>query len=295
MTNPLEACGGEPPDAGSPVGDPATSQSNALFVLGAADPEMNAIEALLESLAIPHMRATVRGKRVYPANAYRATAPTVALEALARGGHVYLVECVDPAPPGAVRIDHHRPGDRGYGRPPPEFWSASSLGQTVAALTGDLKLSVEVTPRMRLIAAADHCLGDAYAGHCPGVTPDALLRWHVASRAAFERRDPAAVLEDLRTTHEVLQTAPRVTLAGDLEVVDVRHQRVPELLIAAARDGQCVLSAVTTRDGRTKVGCLVGSQAQITAFMQEWAPAHGLVDLYGDPVRGFAGAYVPKI
>lgn len=26
--------------------------------------------------------------------------------------------------------------------------------------------------------------------------------------------------------------------------------------------------------------------------MQSWAPAQHLVDIYGDPVRGFAGAYV---
>src|SRR5690606_18284778 len=32
------------------------------------------------------------------------------------------------------RIDHHRPGDPGYGKPPIKFFSASSIGQVIAEL-----------------------------------------------------------------------------------------------------------------------------------------------------------------
>src|SRR5690606_24433639 len=38
-------------------------------------------------------------------------------------------------------------------------------------------------------AAADHCLGAAYRGECPGVDPDALMHWRVAQRATFQGRD----------------------------------------------------------------------------------------------------------
>jgi hypothetical protein len=263
-----------------------------LFVLGAADPEMHAIEDLLAGLHAPFVFATVGRNRVYPGNAYRAAMPAAAMAALRSGNDVYLVECIGDAPRAARRIDHHRPGDPGYGQPPAGFWAASSIGQTVATLRTQLARDIVVTPGMRLVAAADHCLGAAYRGECPGIEPDALLAWHVASRAAFERRPGEALLRDVEASRSALRHAPRIVLAPDIEVADMRTQAAPELLLAAAREGQCCLSAVKVRDGRTKIGCLVGSPRQVSAFMQSWAPAQHLVDIYGDPARGFAGAYV---
>lgn len=280
-----------PPDPGADVARSGDAAPRALFVLGAADPEMHAIERLLTAVRAPFVYATVRGKRVYPANAYRARLPPDAEALRLRGTRIYLVECVDPAPPGARRIDHHRPGDPGYAHPPATYWQASSIGQTVRALSDEGVATVPITPEMRMTAAADHCLGAAYRGDCPGVEPQTLLRWHVASRAAFERRTTADILADITATQRVLQQAPRVQLAAGCLTADVRDARVPELLLAAASAEQCCLSAVVARDGRTKIGCLVGSPAQITAFMKEWAPAQGLIDVYGDPLRGFAGAY----
>lgn len=264
-----------------------------LFVLGASDPEMHAIERLLSRAGAPSVHAAIDGKRVYPANAYKAKPPREAIALLRNGGRVYLVECVGRAPQGALRIDHHHRGDPGYGRPPAQYWQASSLGQTIAALADSLDSHVAITPELRMVAAADHCLGAAYAGACPGVDPDALLRWHVASRAAFEQRSSDAVLHDVEATRIALRTAPRIELAHGVFAADVRAAPPAELLLAAAREGQCCVSAVTARDGRTKIGCLVGSEAQVTSFMHTWAPAHHLVDVYGDPVRGFAGGYVP--
>lgn len=265
---------------------------NALFVLGAGDPEMQAIEALLHHLDIPLLRATVNGKRVYAANAYAAELPQPALELLGAGGRVYLVECIGHAPTGVVRIDHHFPGDPGYGLAPDQFWRASSLGQTVRILAEELGIAVAVTQDMRFVAAADHCLGAAYRGLCPGVDADALLAWHIASRVGFEKRSEAAVRRDVAATRETLRNAPRVVLAPGVWAADVRGRQVPELLISAAREALCCLSEVVTRAARRKVGCLVGSPQQIHAFMELWAPAQGLVDIYGDPMRGFAGAYL---
>src|SRR5690606_8892557 len=51
------------------------------------------------------------------------------------GARVYRVECDGPViPAGAQVIDHHRPGDPGFGKSPAEFMSASSIGQTIAEL-----------------------------------------------------------------------------------------------------------------------------------------------------------------
>lgn len=93
--------------------------------MGAADPERAAIEKLLTDAGVRWSLATVDGRPVHPGNAYRAVCPA---------GVTHAVECCDVLPPGVVRIDHHRPGDPGYGRPPEGFLAASSIGQVVAEL-----------------------------------------------------------------------------------------------------------------------------------------------------------------
>lgn len=237
-----------------------------IWILGAPDPEMEAIERLLvtagEHVAHAGFLDGARGfRRCRPDEAYRATVHqhvTVCEYAHDIGETTwYLVECSERTPDvcPVVRIDHHRPGDPGFGLPPSEFLRASSIGQVVAELarlgvslgeshgcghyecdelcrrgifrrwlqldptggrdpewirrtnvghqwrvctvsageTGDdggpdcgewVAISIEIA----LCAAADHCLGAAYRGECPGVDPDALMRWRAETRAAFQRR-----------------------------------------------------------------------------------------------------------
>jgi len=103
------------------------------LILGASDPEMTAIEDLGRQVGAEIRYAlSARGERVRADEAYQA----VALDApLPDGTTVYAVECDGPAiPADAVRIDHHRPGDPGYGRPPAEFLPASSIGQVISVL-----------------------------------------------------------------------------------------------------------------------------------------------------------------
>lgn len=214
--------------------------STLTLILGAPDPEMQAIEDLGRQVGAKIRYAlSARGSRVRADEAYQA----VALDApLPSDGTVYAVECDGPAiPPDAIRIDHHRPGDPGYGRPPAEFLPASSIGQVIAELARlgpeirDGRLVVGLLPwratscdytalagvqwarahwsddprdhwegwivaarssdRERggapwasipydywLAAAADHCLAAAYRGECPGVDPDALMRWRVEAQ-----------------------------------------------------------------------------------------------------------------
>ncbi len=214
-----------------------------LWILGAADPEMEAIEALLHECGERVAYALDdRGQRVHAGNAYRCMPLDHDLPAddQSHPETVYWVECdVDDAHsrvtdgPGLRRIDHHRPGDPGHGQPPAEFLPASSLGQMIVELAklGRLPRSwhfsspgpadragslyyhghrdaeaiggeirgcgprvwqieqaaecagsacslVGLVPRdLVLTAAADHCLGAAYHGECPGVDPDELVRW----------------------------------------------------------------------------------------------------------------------
>lgn len=66
-----------------------------LWILGASDPEMAAIERLLAALGEEYAIASVDGQRVHPGNAYRATHPDPSVW---RGREVVMVECgYDPA------------------------------------------------------------------------------------------------------------------------------------------------------------------------------------------------------
>lgn len=252
-------------------------QSKRLWVLGASKPEMDQIAHLLTECGESVTYAVGQdGQRVHSENSYRAVgtvAPDGTRPDLDWDTIVFLVECDG----GSLRdslgitfaearsghpgrefrvIDHHRPGDPGYGWPPREFLAASSIGQVIAELakTGALRRAIpkeheiaywmashdnlpvaeynemlrtqwfwsrqEEMPgpdpyasagtiargvsflydgycvavrrndfyferRVALIprpliyaAAADHCLAAAYRGECPGVDPDALMRWH---------------------------------------------------------------------------------------------------------------------
>jgi hypothetical protein len=142
-----------------------------------------------------------------------------------------------------------------------------------------------------LVAAADHCLGAAYRGACPGVDPDDLQLWRAMSRAAFQKRDVAFVLRDIDAAIAAINAAPRITLSG-AEVVDLRGAHVPELPEAQARLGVSVLcDGLPDRDGRGKVN-LMGTPSACRAFLDALDslgcdPDSG----YGDPSRGIVGAY----
>ena len=385
-----------------------------IWILGASDPEMEAIESLLRECG-EHVAYAVdaRGERVRGGEAYRAH---VALSEVPSA--IYLVEChvdVDAAIDDiggtdrvidVRRIDHHRPGDPGYGRPPQEFMAASSIGQVIAELAimrtwreetpegkvyfpweipiklagwrtlpggshhdhdstwgideigeytedaygesgeafvkemveeggyyhvpsigwvfvasrgghelGGSVDAIVIPDRFVLAAAADHCLAAAYRGECPGVDPDALMRWRVETRAAFQGRSVEELLADVERAREALRAAPLVELSepraceyhgathepgcgacAHAVVHDLRGRDVPELPEAAAREGVAYLATVADRDGRRKV--VLGGHTTpetVRAFMAEWAPAQGVVDIYGDPARGFAGGYLPQL
>lgn len=271
-----------------------------LFVLGASDPEMSEIEAAVLAAGHEVVYATVNGVRVHPGNAYKANGTIL-------GGiaHVVRVECggaatvaCDPINDGedfyghalneCVSIDHHFPGDPGFGRAPIEFMDASSLGQVLALL------GMEPTERQRLVAAADHCLGAAYRGECPGVNPDALAAFRAAERAAFQKRPAAEVLADIDAAVAALNAAPRIDIGGGVEVADMRRpEPVAELMEAGTRTGTAYIAGplVDPRDGRQKY--TVSGEAAAAAFLAGGAAALGLVDTYGDPARGFAGGYAP--
>jgi len=302
-----------------------------IWILGSSDPEMELIEQLLRECGETVVYATdSRGERVRGGTAYRGAHAEIPADAK----RVYLVECDVPTPPGVERvvIDHHRPGDPGYGKGPGRFFEASSIGQVIRHLG---QVADDMPREYILAAAADHCLAAAYRGECPGVDPDELMRWRAESRARFQRRSVDDVLADIERARQALRKALDITLrrtpgghcgdgsrcgcleggygyggwtgtgTGDcycdcsgceegdyvVRARDMRGRHVPELPEAAAREGVCFIAdGLPDPDGRIKIVCQNGTPEQIEAF-REWAEHRGLVDFYGDPARGIAGAY----
>ena len=249
------------------------------FILGAADPEMAEIEAVIKRKGHVALYAAKEGRRVHPGNAYKADGVTGG----ALGSNpVHLVECqverID-----TTALDHHRPGDPGYGRAPAEFMEASSLGQVLAVL------GLQPTPQQRIIAAADHCLAAAYAGQCPGVDPNRLMEWRAANRAEFQGRPVREVIADVKRARAALKRADFVQYGG-VEVASMGDRAIPELPEAAAREGIPFLAVVWDRDGRRKIVLQAAPPAAVEDFMAIRRKEG--CEVYGDPARGFAGAYI---
>lgn len=253
-----------------------------IFVLGAPDPEMDAIQTLLDEHGERFTFAMVRAHRVYPGNAYAATRTRNKIEP---GEQVITIECDVRGLRVSRVIDHHRPGDPGYACTPERYWEGSSYGQLHTLL------GVDPTDRARLIAAADHCPTAAYAGKCPGVDPQALRQWRLQSRA--ERRGvPIEVMaQNISDSIDRLRRLDRTIVAGHEYANAIGHD-ISDLPEASAITGIAVMHAfVEPNSQREKVSVLGGTPEAIRAW-QAWASTF-LADVYGNPDRGYAGGYAP--
>jgi len=313
-----------------------------IYILGAGDPEMERIEALLTACGRAVVHAIAGERRVHPGSAYAADS---ADGPLPLNRPWVMIECgwapaAAPAEKADITvIDHHRPGDPGFGRPPAEFLAASSLGQVISNLShtrpalisawpGQRRASVGVPPDWRgldvgefvldehsgrwyvgirvdtqwdaaaieipqdlvLAAAADHCLGAAYQGWCPGVHPVSLMTWRAESRAKFQRRTAIAVLADVEAAIAVLRVAPKRHLCGGLEVATITGS-VPELPEAGTRSGiSYEADGLIGPDKRRKIVLSSVDPALVRAWIVEQQSLGR--ETYGDPERGFAGAYL---
>lgn len=257
------------------------------FVLGANDPEMQEIENILKSHRQEFVYATKDGRRVHAGNAYEADNLKISKEKK-RESMIVFVECEPEGIKADVIIDHHRPGDYGYGRPPADYWEASSIGQAHNLLG--------LTPSKNsiLAAAADHCLAHAYAGKCPNVEPSDLMEWRVNCRAAFQKRNALEIKEDIEEARVEIANLDAVLIC-DHVFKDARGKHIKELPEASARDGVMVMYSLVDRNsGKTKVGVLSGTKEGLEAWMN-WARSQkDLENVYGDPARGYAGVYVKE-
>jgi hypothetical protein len=250
------------------------------FVLGAPDPEMAEIERVAgEAGHLVAYALNALGERVRPHEAYQ-PGLTVS-QAPPDGASAVWVECSIEGLCPAVIVDHHRPGDPGYGLPAQDYLRGSSLGQVLALL--ELGASAE----QRLIAAADHCLAAAYQGLCPGVAVEDLAAWRARSRAAFQKVSAEDLAAKVAAARAYLARAERRSIAG--ETVALVPDKVLELPEAALQ----ARTAFLYRDVQEGKPAKVGLMGAATETLRAWMAQCGLDRVYGDPARGFAGGYAP--
>lgn len=305
-------------------GNQATARP--FFILGAADPEMNEISKELAARDWPFAWAARHERKCSWGEAYRATslcddwdrAPRVLPQP---GQPVIWVECGGDilearfgAP--AARSDHHRPGDPGFGAPSMYAWPASSLAQVLSLVDGIAGYEfadgawwalsalggapTRVPEHLVMIGAADHNLTAAFGGQCLGVDPAAVMRFRDAMYTKKKGGQSAEEVSALVASAAQLICAAEEMAPG---IKDLRLAgKIPLLSEAAARLGVAVLSEslelhpATKRPTGRRKWCIFGAAtpAPITWFLEELVPQAGLAEAYGDPARGFAGAYLPE-
>ncbi|MDO8415593.1 MAG: hypothetical protein Q7S87_05215 [Agitococcus sp.] len=247
-----------------------------VFILGASDPEMEEIEAVLTAHNEEFRYATVHGRRVYAQCAYDANNVSARIP---KNAEIVFVECHVLGLATSATIDHHREGDPGFGRPPSDYLEGSSLGQLLKML------NCEPTPLQRIIAAADHCPTQAYRGECPLVNPTDLAHWRTLSRAkrrgvTFDEMN-AAILRG----KALLDSAEKIEVGS--EQVSIMHNRDDEIPEASARFDIPFVYKGTSPAGSIKYG-IMGAKPDTIAV---WMAQCELSNVYGDPVRGYAGGY----
>jgi len=246
-----------------------------VFVLGAPDPEMEEIERVVRAQGHEVRYACYGGGRVRPENAYRAVDVDAPMPAELP---VVFVECEVAGLKYATVVDHHRPGDSGYNGLPKDYLNSSSLGQVLNLL------GLEPTPEQRIIAAADHCPTQAYRGECPGVDPRELARWRTHSRAARRGISPEEMERAIEEAREVLLQAEKIEFAG--QSIAWVGDRKGEISEASARFALPFMYA-EKKGARKKLG-IMGAAPEV---IERWMKECGLEDVYGDPIRGYAGGY----
>ena len=136
------------------------------LVLGMMDPEMKAVGRLGIDERLNVIWATRDGEKVRYDTMYEADWPEPA------PGQLW-VECSPEAGKDDIEfVDHHQPGDPGFGGPPDKFWVSSSLGQVWGRLRPD---DLQPPEGLQIIAAADHCPHAAYIGECPSIDPGSVI------------------------------------------------------------------------------------------------------------------------
>ena len=264
-------------------------EKEAVFVLGARDPEMREIARVLREDRRGFVHAAKDGFPVRPRTAYDANgvvhisrANRFSAAVLPPQMPAVMVECALAQHPPLLLVDHHNPGDAGFAMPPERYLEGASIGQTLRLLER------EPTATQRLLAAADHCLTAAYQGACPGVDPEELLFLRASWRARMTGRTLGDVMEGI--LHSARRVASRYDPASSVSLFLDPTDIPPDLAEGAAYVGHAIRYRELMRDGELKEMLKGAPPDHIERFMA--AHEREGREVYGNPYRGYAGAYL---
>jgi hypothetical protein len=297
-----------------------------LTLLGAPDPEMFRIEQVCKLFGIPIIYARKGNQRVNPSQAKDSDPIEITndyYEIIQVECRVPLKFKSYFSLPKIVTIDHHEPGDPGSEYGPSEFVRGSSLGQFLLHLSEmftfnkladvgfvlipDLSFSqplvfyndcwlirdksknyYRICDDFKFAMAADHCLGAAYRGECPGVEPDQLMNWRLQIRSEFQKVPVTDLISKVRFAISKIKSAP---IIGP-NIRDLRGEVIPELPEAGARVGEAILAGPLEEKGKAGLKKYVlqfANKEQIDYFL-----AMGFQNPYFNYERGFAGGYLKE-
>lgn len=258
------------------------------FVLGGQDTEMNYIVDILEERGLRFMFASDSlGNRVSRKGAYDTALPKPNLNQI-------WVEC-RPQDYGSSEmqslgyhlIDHHNEGDPGFNKGPNRYWEASSLGQVCKLIDH------EPTLKLKMIAAADHCLHHAYNDGCSPIGREQLLEFrlsHYREGMHLAKKRFKELLIEMRNNRNYEFNGTMFFDASDVRrnsffVTDVSaYSNIPFI-------------SIRSKHGSDTKKVFIGnaSKKDIDYFMEEGCHTFGKVKkVFGDPRRQFAGAYLEK-
>jgi hypothetical protein len=133
------------------------------------------------------------------------------------------------------------------------------------------------------------------------VSPEALLEFRLRKKAEFRSASPKEggrmseedILSSVKRTIGILKSMPKVSIDGH-KFIDCRGtEELEELPEASSFLGLPVMyMREDQREGRIKVGVLNGSKEATAAWMGWASEEPSLEGVYGNPTRGYAGAYL---
>jgi hypothetical protein len=265
------------------------------YVLGADDPEMRAIENILNENNLPFGYAMIENKRCHSGNAYLANniSGIVLPHALNKEFNLVYIECQLQTIKPSFVIDHHREGDPGYDSTYLDYWNGSSIGQLCSFL------NIKKTHKLSVIAALDHCYSHAVRGLCPEVSDSDVRVLKYEEISKHHDITLETLYKIIHSFKMKLEKSNQIFLEDQM-VYDLRYLDFSEIYSIGYLILQCALyeeGAVgliqLPEDNSTKV-ILSGiiSPETVRFFKNNWAPKNNLENIYGVPERGYAGGYV---
>lgn len=263
------------------------------FLLGADDPEMQAMARVLTARCACFSYASVDGIRATPGNSYRVDTVNIPEKY-----QLIVIECgFSTMPEATIVIDHHRPGDPGFALGPDRFWEASSIGQLHSLL------GLEPDRASIVMAAFDHCFAATIRGECEGVTPEEVIHLRVVEVSHQTGVISTTVWERVTAYRRMLVHSPELII-GDQSVKDLRREHLGEgysleyltAQLAAYMNGCAVLLRHCDPTRAAEKNTITGhaTATTIKAFVESWAPSHGLTRIFGVPERGYAGGFASR-